>query len=173
MKPRKIWIATMVGFISSKKRQKEIKPVAVKHFNLERYLGKWYEIARLDFFYERNLDNVTAQYYLNEDGSIRVVNSGYNYKTYQRETVTGKAVFAGSKDEGKFKISFLGPFYSDYTIMAIDKDYQYALIAGKNLNYLWLLSRTTSMPENIRKSYLELAKDVGYATDKLICVEHY
>lgn len=146
--------------------------VAVKPFDSKMYLGKWYEIARLDFRFEKNLNNTTADYSFNKDGSIRVVNRGYNYKTNKWKEAIGKAKFRSSPDEGQLKVSFFGPFYSGYNVLAIDYEYKYALIAGKNLNYLWLLSREKTMPENIKEGYLKKASDLGYNVSELIWVEH-
>ncbi|MBK5272585.1 MAG: lipocalin family protein [Bacteroidia bacterium] len=146
--------------------------VAVKPFDSKKYLGKWYEVARLDFRFEKNLNNTTANYSFNNDGSIRVVNRGYNYKTNKWKEATGKAKFKSSPDEARLKVSFFGPFYSGYNVLAIDDEYKYALIAGKNLNYLWLLSREKTMPENIKQDYLKKARDLGYNTSELIWVEH-
>ncbi|WP_165022603.1 MULTISPECIES: lipocalin family protein [unclassified Dysgonomonas] len=145
---------------------------AVKPFDKDKYLGKWYEIARLDFRFEKDMNNTTAEYSLNKDGSIKVVNRGYNYKKGEEKEATGKAKFVDSADEAKLKVSFFGPFYAGYNVIDIDKDYKYALVAGKNFNYLWLLSRETTMPEKIKESYLQKAQDLGYDTSKLVWVEH-
>jgi len=146
--------------------------VAVKPFDSKKYLGKWYEIARLDFRFEKDLNNTTANYSFNKDGTIRVENRGYNYKTNKWKEAIGKAKFISSPDEARLKVSFFGPFYSGYNVLAIDNEYKYALIAGKNLNYLWLLSREKTMPENIKEEYLKKASDLGYNTSELIWVEH-
>jgi len=145
--------------------------VAVNPFNAERYLGKWYEIARMDFRFERNLDHTTANYSLNKDGSIRVDNQGYNEKTHQWKQAIGKAKFAGPTDEGRLKVSFFGPFYASYNVIALDDQYTYALVAGKNLKYLWILSRDTTIPETIKQAYLNIARDLGYDTEALIWVK--
>src|SRR3954471_4734468 len=128
--------------------------VAVKPFDVEKYLGKWFEIARFDFRFERNLNNTTANYSLNDDGSIKVVNRGYNYKTEKWKEATGKAKFVSSPDEARLKVSFFGPFYSGYNVIAIDADYKYALVAGKSLDYLWLLSREKTIPESTKQTFL-------------------
>ena len=145
---------------------------AVKPFNKDRYLGKWYEIARLDFRYERNLNNTSANYTLNNDGTIKVVNRGYNYKKDKWKQAVGKAKMAGEHDEGRLKVSFFGPFYSAYNVIALDSTYSYALVAGKNLDYLWILARETSIPEKIKKKYLIIATEVGYDISSLIWPEH-
>jgi apolipoprotein D and lipocalin family protein len=145
---------------------------AVKPFDVNRYAGKWYEIARLDFKYEKGLNNVTANYTLNDDGSIKVLNRGYDAKKDKWEEAKGKAKFVDAKDEAKLKVSFFGPFYSGYNVIAIDPEYQYALVAGESLKYLWLLSRQTTMPENVKQDYLQKAKAIGYNTDDLVWVKH-
>jgi len=146
--------------------------VAVKPFDKTLYLGKWYEIARFDFAFERDLDNTTATYSLNDNGTIRVVNRGYNVKSKKWKQAVGKAKFVGNQDIAMFKVSFFGPFYAGYNVLAIDENYQYALVAGSSLKYLWLLSRETSMPGEVKKVYLEIAEKLGYQTASLIWVEH-
>ncbi|WP_276371690.1 lipocalin family protein [Chryseolinea sp. H1M3-3] len=144
----------------------------VKSFDISKYTGNWFEIARLDFRFEKNLNNTTADYSLNDDGTIKVVNRGYNYKKQKWVEATGKAKFVEAKDEGRLKVSFFGPFYSGYNVIAIDPDYKYALIAGESMKYLWLLSRETTMPENIKQAYLKKAEGIGYKTSDLVWVEH-
>lgn len=145
---------------------------AVKPFNKEKYLGKWYEIARLDFKYERNLDNTTAEYFLNDDGTIKVVNQGYNTRNEEWKKATGKAKFVGEENIAMLKVSFFGPFYSGYNVIALDDEYRYALIAGESLKYLWILSRKTNVPDEIKNKYLKIAEDIGYNTSDLIWVKH-
>jgi apolipoprotein D and lipocalin family protein len=141
---------------------------AVTHFDKSKYLGTWYEVARLDFYFERNLVNTTANYSLNDDGSIKVVNRGYEpFKKVWKESA-GKAKFVGPEDVGMLKVSFFGPFYAGYNVIALDSNYQYALVAGENLSYLWILSRQKSIPDSVRKEYLALAKRIGYKTEDLI-----
>jgi apolipoprotein D and lipocalin family protein len=146
--------------------------VAIKPFDKERYLGRWYEIARMDFRFERNLNNVTANYSLNDNGTIKVDNRGYNYVTKEWKQATGKAKSAGDPEVAKLKVSFFGPFYSGYNVIAIDEGYKYALVAGQNLKYLWLLSRETIMPEDIKQSYINIAKEIGYDISSLIWTVH-
>lgn len=146
--------------------------VAVRPFEMEKYLGTWYEIARFDFRFEKNLDNTTAHYSLNTDGSIKVVNRGYNYKTGKWKQATGKAKWVGAHDEAMLKVSFFGPFYSGYNVIVLDNGYQYALVCGKNRDYLWILSREKSIPGQIRQDYLEKARQYGFDVSKLIWVRH-
>jgi len=145
--------------------------VAVKRFDSNKYLGKWYEIARMDFRFERGLNNTTANYTANKDGSIRVENRGYNPETNEWKEAVGKAKFVGTRDEARLKVSFFGPFYGGYNVIALDQNYQYALVAGNNLNYLWILSREKVIPDDIKDAYLKLAGQLGFDTDALIWVK--
>jgi len=146
--------------------------VAVRPFDKEKYLGKWYEIARLDFKYERDLNNTTAEYSLNDNGSIKVDNKGYNTKKGKWKQAMGKAKSVGEENIAMLKVSFFGPFYSGYNVIAIDGDYKYALVAGKSLKYLWILSRETNIPEDIKDKYLKMAEGIGYATTNLLWIKH-
>lgn len=141
---------------------------AVRDFDAERYLGKWYEIARFDFKFEKNLSRVTANYSLNPDGSIKVINSGYNAEKRHWQSAEGRAIFAKTPEVGMLKVSFFGPFYAGYNVIAIDKDYKYALVFGRNLNYLWLLSREETMPKKVIENYLEIAAEAGYDLSRLV-----
>ena len=146
--------------------------VAVKSFNKEKYLGKWYEIARLDFKYERNLNNTTAEYSLNDNGSIKVDNRGFNFKKGKNEQAIGMAKFIGNENIAMLKVSFFRPFYAGYNVIALDEDYKYALVSGDHFKYLWILSRETTIPDEIKSKYLKIAENLGYKTADLIWVEH-
>ena len=146
--------------------------VAVKSFDKEKYLGKWYEIARFDFKFERGLNNTTAEYSLNNNGTIRVDNKGYNIKKAKWQQAIGKAKFVRADTIAMLKVSFFRPFYSGYNVIAIDPDYQYALIAGSSLHYLWILSRERSIPFEIKNKYLKIAEKAGYTTSDLLWIEH-
>lgn len=145
---------------------------AVQNFEKEKYLGKWYEIARMDFKFEKNLNNTTAEYSVREDGKIKVDNKGYNYVKEKWTQAIGKAKFADKEDVAMLKVSFFGPFYTGYNVIALDDNYKYALVAGKNTDYLWILSREKTIPEDIKMRYLKLAEEIGYNTSELIWVEH-
>jgi apolipoprotein D and lipocalin family protein len=160
----------MLGFCSCSTIPKGV--VAVKPFNKEKYLGKWYEIARLDFKYERNLNNTTAEYSLNDDGSIKVYNRGFNFKKLRNEQAIGKAKFIGDENIAMLKVSFFGPFYAGYNVIALDEDYKYALVSGDQFKYLWILSRETTIPDEIKSKYLRIADNLGYKTLDLIWVKH-
>lgn len=142
-------------------------------FNVDRYLGKWFEIARLDHSFERGLDNVTATYELNADGSIKVVNRGTSIETDVVKTAIGKAYFVEDKTVGHLKVSFFGPFYSSYVIFEIDeKNYDYAYIAGYNHSYLWLLSRKPDVDYAVFKRFMNKARELGFDTSNMIKVDH-
>ncbi|WP_300600317.1 lipocalin family protein [Niabella sp.] len=135
---------------------------AVTGFNKERYLGRWYEIARFDFYFEKQLSQVTATYTLMDDGHIQVVNRGFDYQQSKWKVSTGKAKFMADEQTGRLAVSFFGPFYAGYNVIAVDPDYQYALVCGKSRKYLWLLSRQKNMPAAVKESYLHRARDLGF-----------
>ncbi len=145
---------------------------AVSPFDANKYLGKWYETARIDFKYEEDLNNTTAEYSLRDDGAIQVLNRGYNTKKQEWEEAKGKAKFVGTASVARLKVSFFGPFYSGYNVIALDDEYRYALVAGESLDYLWILSRETSIPQSVKEDYLKIARSVGYDTDRLLWVAH-
>ncbi len=142
--------------------------VAVNGFQKDKYLGTWYEIARFDFKFEKNMDHVTATYSMLDKKTIRVENKGYDIKQKKWKQSIGKAKFVRDSSEGRLKVSFFGPFYSGYNVIELDPEYKYALIAGNDLDYLWLLSREKTMPEAIKQKYLDKAKTLGYDTSRLI-----
>lgn len=141
-------------------------------FDAERYLGTWYEIARLDHRFERGLTNVRADYSWREDGAIRVLNRGYNPDTGEWEIAEGKAKFRESPEVGSLKVSFFGPFYGGYHIVELGPDYQHALIAGQSRNYLWILARERELPDDVLNRLVDRARQLGFPTDELIYVEH-
>lgn len=145
---------------------------AVKPFDKSKYLGKWYEIARFDYRFEKNMNSVTATYSLRKDGAIKVDNRGYDYKKDKWKESTGKAKFVNQPDEARLKVSFFGPFYAGYNVIAIDNDYKYALVAGRNLDYLWILSREKTIPDSIKDKYVQKGTELGYKVENLIWVEH-
>jgi apolipoprotein D and lipocalin family protein len=148
-----------------------VQPVG--NFELDRYLGKWYEIARLDHSFERGLDSITAEYSLREDGGVRVINRGYSARDGDWEQAEGKAYFVRSPDTGHLKVSFFGPFYGSYVIFELDQqEYQYSFVAGPDKSYLWLLARTPRVDPAVIERFVQHAGELGFATDKLIFVEH-
>lgn len=145
---------------------------AVSNFDAKKYLGRWYEIARFDYRFEKNMDNVTAEYSENPNGSIRVQNRGFDYVKKEWKESVGEARFVKDKTDARLKVSFFKPIWAGYNVIDIDEDYQHALVAGSSLKYLWILSRTTSIPESIKQRFIEKAKKIGYNTDELIWVKH-
>ncbi|KPK11797.1 MAG: lipocalin [Acidithiobacillales bacterium SG8_45] len=148
-----------------------VKPVT--GFELEKYLGKWYEIARLDHSFERGLQNVTAEYSLRDDGGVRVLNRGYSPKNSQWKQAEGKAYFVGEPDKGYLKVSFFGPFYGSYVVFGLDKkNYQYAFVSGPDTSYLWFLSRTPKVSDELKTEFLAQARALGFPAKDLIFVKH-
>ena len=146
--------------------------VPIEPFAKDKYLGKWYEIARLDFKFERGLNNTTAEYSLNKNGTLKVDNKGYDEKKGEWSQAIGKARFIKGDSIAMLKVSFFGPFYGGYNVIAIDPEYKYALVSGSSLKYLWILSRNTSIPDAVKNKYLKIAKEIGYNTSDLLWVEH-
>ena len=145
----------------------------VTDFDVNRYLGTWYEIARLDHSFERGLEQVTAEYSLRDDGGIRVLNKGYNSAKQRWEQAEGKALFMGDNKVGRLKVSFFGPFYGGYNIIDLDHEaYQYALVSGPNTSYLWILARQPDLDAAIVRRLLEKASAYGFETSQMIFVAH-
>ena len=142
-------------------------------FDIDRYLGTWYEIARLDHSFERGLEKVTAEYSLRDDGGIKVVNKGFDSKKNIWKETIGKAYFIDDSDIGRLKVSFWGPFYGAYNIIDLDKEnYSYSLVCGPNKSYLWILAREPHMEESLKSKLVKKAKDLGFETEKMIYVSH-
>lgn len=144
----------------------------VTGFEVQRYLGKWYEIARLDHPFERGLEQVSAEYSLRPDGDIRVLNRGFNTAKQQWSAVEGRAKFVSSPDVAQLKVSFFGPFYGGYNIVELDPEYRYALVVGNNRDYLWILAREPQLAAEVQAKLVAKAQSLGFATDKLIYVKH-
>ncbi len=145
---------------------KGVKPV--QGFELNRYLGRWYEIARLDHSFERGMSHVTADYSMREDGGVRVLNRGYSEKK-EWKSAEGKAYFVKSSDQSYLKVSFFGPFYGSYIVFELDqKDYQYAVISGPNKSYLWILARKPEIEPELRDKLISQAAALGFDTTKLV-----
>ena len=146
--------------------------VPVNGFELDRYLGTWYEIARLDHSFERGLSKVTAEYSLREDGGVRVVNRGYEAAKGEWNEAEGKAYFIDETSVGQLKVSFFGPFYGAYNVIELDKEsYQWSLVVGPDTDYLWILSRTPTMDKALVEQLLSRAKALGFNTQDIIFVD--
>ena len=147
-----------------------IEPVT--GFQVERYMGRWYEVARLDHSFERGMEQVTATYELRPDGTVSVLNRGYRADKAEWSEASGKARFLGKPDVAALKVSFFGPFYGGYNVVDLDPGYQHALIAGPSRSYLWILSRTPTPPRAEVERLVAKAKALGYDTSQLIYVQH-
>ncbi len=149
---------------------KSVTPVG--DFELTNYLGKWYEIARLDHSFEQGLTQVTAEYSLRDDGGVKVINRGYNSESQQWKEAEGKAYFVDAKNQGYLKVSFFGPFYGSYVVFELERsNYDYAFVSGPNNEYLWLLARTPTVSDSVIEKFKTMSKERGFNTDELIFVE--
>jgi apolipoprotein D and lipocalin family protein len=145
----------------------------VRGFDASRYLGTWYEIARLDHSFERGLDNVSATYTLREDGGIDVVNRGYDREREVWKKAEGRGYFIEDRSVGRLKVTFFWPFYGAYNIIRLDAEgYSHALVCGPSRNYLWILSRTPVLDSQVLDDLVSYAKEKGFATDELIFPVH-
>lgn len=148
------------------------KVAPVKGFELNNYLGKWYEIARLDHSFERGLSQVTANYSIKSDGGILVLNRGFSKEKNKWREAEGKAYFVNNNNEGYLKVSFFGPFYGSYIIFELGREnYQYAFVSGPTTDYLWLLSRTTAVAPEVVQKFLSMSKERGFKTEGIIFVQ--
>ncbi|WP_395092275.1 lipocalin family protein [Vaginella massiliensis] len=160
-------IGTGAYLINSRKEKKKVEFKTVQAFELKKFLGRWYEIARIDFKYEKNLSNCIAKYIINDDGSFVVINTGYDKKKKIWKKSEGKAKVVDEKN-GKLKVSFFSFFYNALNVVDIDENYQNALLAGKNHDYLWILSRDKEIDDSVRERFLTKAKSLGYDTNRLL-----
>ena len=144
----------------------------VNDFKAEKYLGKWYEIARLDQSFERGLTRITAEYSLRADGGLKVLNRGYSASENKWQEAEGKAYFVGDPTQAHLKVSFFGPIYGSYIVFELDREnYQYALVSGPDKSYLWLLSREPKIKDDIKKTLIAKAASLGFDTSQLIFVD--
>lgn len=173
----------ILAFLSCHGKPNNLKPV--DNFELKRYLGKWYEIGRYDHSFEKDLEEVTAEYSIRPDNKVKVLNSGLSTKekmagqekeqlmnkskeqSKERQYAEGYAVFNGKSDKGEFKVTFFWPFFGLYRIVELGKDYEYAVVTGYDYKYLWILSRTAKLSPERQKSIVENLKKWGYDTGKI------
>ncbi len=142
---------------------------AVQQFDVSRYTGKWYEVARLENRFEEGLEKITAEYNVSKDGSIFVTNSGYSLSEGKFKYAYGKAYFNGDTTVGSLKVSFFWPFYGGYHIVGLDKEnYSYALVVGSNRDYLWILVRQPTLQEGILQKLKAKAAYLGFDVSKLV-----
>ena len=148
---------------------KGIEPV--RGFDAERYMGTWYELARIDHRFEKGLIRTSAHYSLEEDGSVTVINRGYSEEKNAWKESEGKARFLGELDVAALKVSFFGPFYGGYNVVSLDDDYQTALVIGGSFDYFWLLSRSKSIPERKFRQLLRIAQNLGVDLSRVMVVK--
>ncbi len=145
----------------------------VRGFDITRYLGTWYEIARLDHSFERGLDRVTATYTAHPDGSVGVLNQGYDRARCRWKEADGRAVFQGERDTASLSVTFFWPFAGGYHVFALDQqDYGWALISGPSRSYLWILARRPDLSVDIRNHLVDQARRLGFPVNDLILVDH-
>lgn len=144
----------------------------VTPFDIHRYLGQWYEIARLDHAFERGMSDVSATYLLEGDGSVKVINRGYDTRRQTWNEAVGRALFVADRNTGSLKVSFFGPFYGGYHVIALDQQhYRWSLVAGPDRDYLWILARDRTLSADVLEQLLIQARALGFATEKLIWVD--
>jgi lipocalin len=162
-----IFLAFLAFMFAACEGANKVDNSTVQPIDLNRYLGHWYEIARFDHPFERGIYYSMARYTMREDGKIDVLNTGIKDGRAEEATAIAKTTDV----PGLLRVSFFGPFFSDYRIMMIDSDYQYALVGGSNEKYLWILSRTRHLDSNTKNNILAIARSRGYDTSKLIWVK--
>jgi apolipoprotein D and lipocalin family protein len=143
----------------------------VTGFDAKRYMGEWYSIHRLDHSFERGLTNVSARYALQPDGSVQVINRGFDREACEWKQVIGKAKFVETPDVARLKVSFFGPFYGGYNVFALDPEYRWAMIAGPNHGYLWILAREPRLAPEIRDRLVAQARAAGFDVSGLQTVD--
>lgn len=147
---------------------RDIEPV--KDFQVERYLGTWYEIARLDHRFERGLEQVSATYTLRDDGTVKVVNRGWDVEEKEWSEVEGRAKFVEDPETGYLKVSFFGPFYATYAVFDLDAAYEQSFVTGNSRSYLWFLSRTRTVDDASMQRFRRVANAQGFDLEGLIIV---
>ncbi|TPH12270.1 lipocalin [Litorilituus lipolyticus] len=168
----KIFFMALVSMLLSACTTVPVGVTPVDNFNLSKYQGKWYEVARLDHSFERGLEQVTAEYQLMPEGHVKVTNRGYSTEDETWNEAIGKAKFVESKNIGFLEVSFFGPFYGSYIIFNLDEQYQHSFVAGPNTSYLWLLSRTPNPDKTVIDKFLKISEKLGFDTSSLIFPEH-
>ena len=145
----------------------------VRSFDVQRYQGEWFEIMRLDHSFERGLTNVTATYTLRDDGSVGVINKGFDRNHCRWKEANGHAVFQGNRDTASLSVTFLWPFAGGYHVLAVNQqDYSWAMISGPSRSYLWILSRHPELSTDIKNRLVSQARGLGFPVDDLIVVDH-
>lgn len=172
--PRAAWCAVLCVAMLSLATACTTPPdgvTPVTPFDVTRYAGKWFEVARLDHSFERGLTDVSASYRLQPDGSVEVINRGFATDKGQWKQADGKALFIGDPKRASLKVSFFGPFYGGYHVIALDQQgYRWSMVIGPNRDYLWILARDRQLPASVRDQLVAQARQLGVEVDKLIWV---
>ena len=163
---RKIFCLLAAGLFLNGCRSPEYAIAAVKDFNAAKYMGKWYEFARLPNWFEKDMNRVTATYTMLPDGKIKVVNQGEISGQIRR--ISGFARPADDSGSGELEVTFFRPFYSPYRIIKLADDYRYSIVAGSDENYLWVLSRTPQISPADWQEISAFLEENGFPKDKLI-----
>ena len=171
MRPRFLQILLILLFpsvINAQEKNFDNSPIFT--VDLNRYLGTWYEIARMDHVFERGMDNVTAVYTLRDDGMINVVNSGWKKGRFKQ--ANGKARQPEPlSDPAHLEVSFFLSFFNDYNILMLDPDYKVVLVGSNSPKYLWILARDPKVSDAVLGDFLEEADLRGYDISSLIWVD--
>lgn len=158
--------ATVLAAGCAVKVPTNIQPV--QNFDAAKYMGQWYEIARIDHRFQKGLTKATANYTLNEDGTVQVINRGFNAQKNEWKEVEGKAKFLKDPKTAALKVSFFGPFYGGYNVVYLDPAYQTSLVIGENTDYFWLLSRKPDLPKAEVQDLLQKAQSMGVNLNKVM-----
>jgi apolipoprotein D and lipocalin family protein len=164
------WLAAFLLLAGCTHVPEGVEPV--RGFDVARYMGTWYEVAHLPNRFEKGLDRVTATYSLQDDGTVKVVNRGYDVAAGEWRDIVGTAKFVGAKDVAALKVSFFGPFYGGYNIVDLDADYRHALVVGPDRSFLWILSREPAPPADVIERLERKAAALGFDTRALVYVQH-
>ncbi len=165
------WAAliVMAALLGGCRTTSNLEPVS--GFDLNRYLGKWYEMARYDHRFEKGLSSVSAEYRLNADGTVKVLNRGFNDSERKWEEAVGIAKPEGAENTGFLKVSFFRPFYASYKIVYLSPDYTEAIVAGPTYRYFWILARNPALPENDLNRLIRVAEKLGFQKEQMLLID--
>lgn len=163
----KVFVLFLFAFLISACSSKNPPLATVEKVELNKYLGTWYEIARYEHYFEKDCKNVTANYSMFDEQTIKVVNKCTNINTNEKKEATARA-YAVDDTNSKLKVSFFRPFYGDYWVLVLDKNYEYVVVGTPSREYLWILARTSKIDEKLKNELLEKIKTLGFDTQKLI-----
>jgi apolipoprotein D and lipocalin family protein len=169
MKVLFLWLSMATTFITQANANPSSTFIPVNNFALDKYLGTWYEIARMPVSFEKDLIKVTATYNARSDGKVIVTNQGY--KKGVKKVAHATAKFAGNQNIGHLRVTFFWPFSADYVVVALDSNYRYAMVTSNSHKFLWILSRTPKLDKAVVDNLLAKAIELGFDATKLIMVE--